>query len=39
MVAIGILVWKKPRHWDLWIAGIVIAAIILILVSDRRGRR
>jgi hypothetical protein len=33
MVAIGILVWKKP---SLWIAGVVVGAIVLILLSDRR---
>ena len=37
MVAIGILVWKKPRHWTLWIAGVVVGAIVLIFLSD--GRR
>ena len=38
MVAIGILVWKKPRHWTLWIAGVVVGAIVLIFLSERRGR-
>jgi hypothetical protein len=36
MVAIGILVWKKPRHWTLWMAGVVVGAIVLIFLSDRR---
>jgi hypothetical protein len=36
MVAIGILVWKKPRHWTLWIARVVVGATVLIFLSDRR---
>ena len=34
MVAIGILVWKKPRHWTPWIAGVVVGAIVLIFLSE-----
>jgi hypothetical protein len=40
LITIGILMWKKPRHWTLWIAGIVVGALILIFLSaagrDRR---
>ena len=39
VVAIGILVWKKPRHYAFWIAGVVVGAIVLLLLSDRRDRR
>ena len=38
MVAIGILVWKKPRHWTLWIAGVVVGAMVLSFLSERRDR-
>jgi hypothetical protein len=33
VVAIGILVWKKPRHWALWVAGVVVGAIVLIALA------
>jgi 4-amino-4-deoxy-L-arabinose transferase-like glycosyltransferase len=39
VTTIGILIWKKPRGWVYWIAGVVIGAIVLILMSDRRDRR
>ena len=38
VVAIGILVWKKPRHWELWVVEIIVGAILLVLMSDRRRR-
>jgi len=36
VITIGVLVWKKPRHWALWIAGVVVGAIVLLFLSDRR---
>ena len=39
VVAIGILVWKRPRNWELWIVGVILGAILLVLMSDRRRRR
>ena len=36
VITIAILTWKKPRHWTLWIAGIVVGAIVLIFLSNRR---
>ena len=39
-ITIAVLVWKKPRHWTLWIAGVIVGALILIVLSaagrDRR---
>jgi hypothetical protein len=32
-ITIGILVWKKLRHWTLWIIGIVLGALILIFLG------
>jgi hypothetical protein len=40
MVAIAILVWKKPPHYyTLWCAAIIVGAILLVFLSDRRDRR
>jgi hypothetical protein len=33
VVAIGILAWKKPRHYAIWIGGIVVGAIVLLFLS------
>jgi hypothetical protein len=40
LTTIGILVWKKPRCWTLWIAGIVAGELILIFLGTAgRDRR
>jgi hypothetical protein len=40
LITIGILIWKKPRHWTLWVAGIVVGAIVLIFLgTEGRDRR
>ena len=34
MITIGILVW----NWTLWIAGVVVGAMVLSFLSERRDR-
>ena len=38
-ITIAILIWRKPERYALWIAGVVVGAIVLILMSDRRHVR
>jgi hypothetical protein len=33
VITIDILVWKKPRYWTLWVAGVVVGALVLIFLS------
>jgi 4-amino-4-deoxy-L-arabinose transferase-like glycosyltransferase len=39
VITIAILIWRKPERYALWIAGVVVGAIVLILMSDRRRVR
>jgi hypothetical protein len=40
VITIGILVWKKPRHWTLWVAGVIVGVLILIFLGTAgRDRR
>ena len=38
-ITIAILIWRKPERYALWVAGVIVGAIVLILMSDRRDRR
>jgi hypothetical protein len=38
-ITIAILIWRKPERYALWVAGVIVGAIVLILMSDRRDHR
>jgi len=38
-ITIAILIWRKPERYVLWIAAIIVGAILLVFLSDRRDRR
>jgi hypothetical protein len=38
-ITIAILTWRKPERYVLWIAAIIVGAILLVFLSDRRDRR